>query len=93
MEVQSSLVMDLSWSLDIRESSFFVLFYFFGHFFNSLEIKNAGYKLSRKFQVMFYLMESRQKEGNWKYILRCVNLILLLQNKATKKIVLSTGGT
>ena len=64
MEAQSSLIMDLS--LDIRESSFFVLFYFFGHFLNSLEIKNAGYKLSRKFQVMFYLMESRQKEGNRK---------------------------
>ena len=54
--------MDLS--LDIRESSFFVLFYFFGHFLNSLEIKNAGNKLSRKFQVMFYLIESRQKGGN-----------------------------
>ena len=54
--------MDLS--LDIRESSFFVLFYFFGHFLNSLEIKNAGYKLSQKFQVMFYFIESRQKGGN-----------------------------
>ena len=46
MEVQSSLIMDLS--LDIRESSFFVLFYFFGHFLNSLEIKNAGYKTVAK---------------------------------------------
>ena len=54
IEVQSSSIMDLS--LDIRESSFFVLFYFFGHFLNSLEIKNAGNKLSRKFQVMFYLI-------------------------------------
>ena len=62
IEVQSSSIMDLS--LDIRESSFFALFYFFGHFLNSLEIKNAGYKLSRKFQVMFYFIESRQKGGN-----------------------------
>ena len=62
IEVQSSSIMDLS--LDIRESSFFVLFYFFGHFLNSLEIKNAGNKLSRKFQVMFYLIESQQKGGN-----------------------------
>lgn len=59
MEVQSSLIMDSS--LDIRASSCFVLS-FFGHFLNSLE--KRGVRLSRKFQVMFYLMESRQKGGN-----------------------------
>ena len=59
MEVQSSLIMDLS--LDIRASSCFV-WGFFGHFLNS--IKKLGVKLSRKFQVMFYLIESQQKGGN-----------------------------
>ena len=59
MEVQSSLIMDSS--LDIRASSCFVLS-FFRHFLNSLE--KRGVRLSRKFQVMIYFIESRQKGGN-----------------------------
>ena len=61
MEVQSSLLIDLS--LDIRASSCLVLVFFsFGHFLNSLEKRVV--KLSRKFLVMFYLMESLQQGGN-----------------------------